>query len=139
MPRAHPPAAARGCLRSRAASGGRSLVGSGGVVPFGRGASPQPQGLRRPSRGLPRDPPAHVSPARMVAYHAGDAGVSKDGRRMVERHVRECHACSADLLTLKRADAPKGTGPRRRFLGAAASVLIVVAAGWLIAGRRAEL
>jgi hypothetical protein len=82
--------------------------------------------------------PEHVSAAQLVAYHDLDPRVSDAQRRLVEEHVRKCHGCSADLAALRRADVPARARHARRWLGIAASVLIVVSAGWQIALRRAE-
>jgi hypothetical protein len=82
--------------------------------------------------------PEHVSPAQLVAYHDLDPSVSDADRRLVEEHVRKCYGCSADLAALRRADVSARARHERRWLGAAASVLIVVSAGWQIARWRAE-
>jgi hypothetical protein len=87
--------------------------------------------LRSIYRSIQRESPTdHVSPADLVAYHASGTHVSEDDRRAIEGHVRECHTCAVDLAVLDRAEA--STRPRqvRPLLGAAASVLMVVAASW---------
>jgi hypothetical protein len=79
---------------------------------------------------------AHVAPVRLVAYYTRDPQCSEHDRRLIDEHLRTCHACSADLMALERADAPVHPKRARRFLGAAASILIVAAAGWQLASWR---
>jgi hypothetical protein len=80
----------------------------------------------------------HVSPARLVAYHDVDARISDVDRRLVAEHLDKCLTCSADLATLQRAETSTRAGQGRRWLGVAASVLIVMTFGWQTAVRRAE-
>jgi anti-sigma factor RsiW len=99
----------------------------------------QVEALRSMYRSILEEAPsAHVSPERLVGHHTGDPRVSDDDRRSVEEHLRKCHTCSADLAALERADASLRRRHGRRVLGSAASILIVVAMGWQLAGRRAE-
>ena len=70
----------------------------------------------------------HVAAERLVAYHAADPGMPARERRAVERHVRQCAGCSADLRSLARADASLREGPRWRPAAAAAAVLLMSAA-----------
>jgi anti-sigma factor RsiW len=83
-------------------------------------------------------PSGHVSPTRLVAYHARDPQFSRDDRRIIEEHVRGCPTCSADLSALERSARSTRARHGRRMLEAAAAVLIVVTLGWQIAVRRGE-
>jgi hypothetical protein len=96
--------------------------------------------LRSMYRSIHREAPtAHISPERLVAYHTRDPELSECESRLVEEHLRKCHTCSADLVALERADVSRHPRHGRRILGVAASILIVVAVGWQLAGRRADL
>jgi hypothetical protein len=95
------------------------------------------EALRSVYRGMRESAPGdHISPERLVDYNAGDPRVAESERRLIEAHVRECHPCSADLAALERADAATNARHSRRLLGAAASLLLVAAAGWHLAGGR---
>jgi len=82
-------------------------------------------------------PTGHLTPEILVAYHGDPGALSPEERSRVEDHLRSCLPCRADLRALLRADASRRTFGRRQVLGAAASVLVVVLAGWQIATWRA--
>lgn len=80
----------------------------------------------------------HVAPERLVAYHTADPAMPARERRAVERHVRQCAGCSADVRSLARADVSLREGPRWRPAAAAASILLMAGVGWGLATLRQQ-
>jgi anti-sigma factor ChrR (cupin superfamily) len=97
------------------------------------------EAVRSLARTLRADPErAHVPADRLVAWQDARSGLSPAERAGIGDHLRRCPSCASDLDALRRANGVERRPQLRWALPAAASLVLVLAAGWQLGGRRGD-